>query len=172
MWNSSATRTRCGNNSRPRSCSSICGSGPWSQTGSGGAAATLKPPTPKPAANFRSPPAQRELNCSMPIGAFKTTSVLLAILACASWALGQQAKPVYRGEWKGSAGPAFMHGRWAGQADPQNPDLARGSWTLQGEHGDIVLEGTWSARKLARGWRGTWTAHTAAGRSYAGSWTA
>ena len=108
----------------------------------------------------------------MPIGAFKTTSVLLAILACASWALGQQAKPVYRGEWKGSAGPAFMHGRWAGQADPQNRDLARGSWTLQGEHGDIVLEGTWSARKLARGWRGTWTAHTAAGRSYAGSWSA
>jgi hypothetical protein len=108
----------------------------------------------------------------MPTGAFKRTSVLLAILACTSWALGQQAKPVYRGEWKGTAGPAFMHGRWAGQADTRNPDLAGGSWTLQGERGDTILEGTWSARKLARAWRGTWTARTSAGRSYGGSWTA
>ncbi len=99
--------------------------------------------------------------------------VRIALLVCAScWVMAQQAKPVYRGEWKGTAGPAFMHGRWAGQADERDANLALGSWTLQGNGGETVLEGTWSARKLARGWRGTWTARTSAGRSFSGSWTA
>jgi hypothetical protein len=103
---------------------------------------------------------------------FAMRNFLFAVLVCTSFALAQQPNPVYRGNWTGTAGPAVIHGRWAGQADARNSNLAGGSWTLQGDRGETVMEGSWSARKLPRGWRGSWSARTAAGRSYSGSWTA
>ena len=40
-----------------------------------------------------------------------------------------------------------------------------------GENNQIVLEGTWSARKLASVWQGTWTARIR-GRNVSGTWNA
>jgi hypothetical protein len=106
----------------------------------------------------------------------KSSPLILAILM-ASWALAQQApapntSPVIRGGWKGTAGPAFMRGRWAGQADAHDRNVARGSWTLRNDSGQTTAEGRWTARKAKTGWHGTWTARTAGGQSYAGSWSA
>jgi len=48
---------------------------------------------------------------------------------------------------------------------------ALGSWTLLSESDRIILEGTWSARKLPSGWQGTWTARIQ-GRLLSGKWNA
>jgi hypothetical protein len=104
----------------------------------------------------------------------KLLAVLMtALLASPAFAQSSPAAtPVFRGEWKGSAGPALMHGRWAGQADSRNPNEAHGSWTLHNDSGQTTAEGTWSARKIKSQWRGTWTARPAGGRFYSGTWTA
>ena len=62
---------------------------------------------------------------------------------------------------------ALRHGRLL----PPSKNVALGSWTLLSENNQIVLEGTWSARKLADGWQGTWTARIE-GRTVSGMWNA
>ena len=88
-------------------------------------------------------------------------------------ALAQEPPPVVRGNWAATAGPTqTFRGRWSGQASPQDKNAALGSWTLLGDHNRILLEGTWSAQKGSQGWRGTWTARIANGRSFSGTWRA
>ena len=83
-------------------------------------------------------------------------------------------QPVLRGSWIAAAGPKqVLRGRWSAQALPGAPDEAQGSWTLDGEGGKTLLDGTWSARKAARGWQGTWAARVRQGdRIFAGTWQA
>ncbi len=103
----------------------------------------------------------------------RIASTLALIVVLVSVALGQQAAPVFRGSWTASAGSArLFHGRWTGQVSQQGANTARGSWTLLADSGQILLEGTWSARKNSAGWHGTWIARTEQGRSLSGTWQA
>jgi len=53
----------------------------------------------------------------------------------------------------------------------QPANSAKGSWTLFNESNQIVLQGTWSARKSASDWQGAWSARIQ-GRSFSGTWKA
>ncbi len=103
---------------------------------------------------------------------------LAATLLLASCALAQPAstdlqEKVFRGSWIATAGPKeVFRGRWSGEALPNTPNAAQGSWTLLSDANRILLEGTWSARKSAQGWHGTWSARTARGQSFSGTWEA
>jgi hypothetical protein len=98
--------------------------------------------------------------------------ILAVNLLLVSYAVAQQAPPVLRGSWIATAGSKrTFQGRWSAQVLPPSKNVALGSWTLLGENNQIVLEGTWSARKLADGWQGTWTARIE-GRTVSGMWNA
>jgi hypothetical protein len=85
---------------------------------------------------------------------------------------GEQAShQSWRGAWVASAGPRSFHGRWWAQLLANFPNAASGSWTLLSDSNQIVLEGTWSARKASSGWQGTWTARLNSGKAFSGSWT-
>jgi hypothetical protein len=103
----------------------------------------------------------------------KSWSLVLALFVGSS-ALAQQVSPVLSGTWTATAGPTqVLRGTWSGQTSPHSPNVARGSWTLLNEAGDeILMQGTWSAQKIAQGWRGTWTARILNGRSFSGTWNA
>ena len=98
---------------------------------------------------------------------------LAVILLLASCAVAQQPPPVLRGSWIAASGPnRVLRGRWSAQVLADTKNAAHGSWTLL-NHGDqIVLEGTWSARKSSRGWQGTWSARIQNGRAVFGMWEA
>src|SRR5438445_1114209 len=68
-------------------------------------------------------------------------------------------------------------GRW--WAEIEASEAASGSWTLLDDSNRIVLEGTWSARRVnapakltVPHWQGTWTARAGAGRALYGTWQA
>jgi len=85
----------------------------------------------------------------------------------------QKSSQIYRGAWTASAGPTqIFRGTWSAETSARNPNSAVGSWTLTNEANEIILEGTWSAKKAAEGWQGTWTARTRNGRSLSGTWNA
>jgi len=101
----------------------------------------------------------------------KLTLVVTILLACC--AAAQQAPPVLRGSWVATAGPKqVFRGRWSAQVLPGTKNAAHGSWTLLNASNQIVLEGTWSARKSARGWQGTWSGRKQKGGSMSGTWEA
>jgi hypothetical protein len=76
------------------------------------------------------------------------------------------------GGWVASAGAAVFRGRWSADALPGRPDEVQGSWTLLGAGEAIVLEGTWAARRSGPGWKGQWSARTATGGFFTGTWKA
>jgi hypothetical protein len=100
-----------------------------------------------------------------------------AFVLLAAGAVGQQgsAKPDeqnLRGTWIASAGPNQMfRGRWWASLVPGKHNAAQGSWTLLSNSNQILLEGTWSARKSPGGWQGTWSARAGKGRAFSGTWT-
>jgi hypothetical protein len=47
-----------------------------------------------------------------------------------------------------------------------------GSWTLLNDGGEVTMQGTWSAKRSGRDWRGTWRATVHPGGTLAGSWQA
>jgi hypothetical protein len=106
---------------------------------------------------------------------FRVIRVLLIFLAlalCGRQAAGKEP-PILRGEWVATAGPnQILHGRWVGQALPDRPNLVHGSWMLLSDSGNLVLSGTWSARKTGSAWQGTWSAQDEAGRRLSGAWKA
>lgn len=77
----------------------------------------------------------------------------------------------WRGAWAASAGPRAFHGRWWAQVLAHSPNAASGSWTLLSDANQIVLEGTWSAKKFVSGWQGTWTARPNSGQVFSGTWS-
>jgi hypothetical protein len=94
---------------------------------------------------------------------------LAVTLLLSSCVLAQQPAPVLRGTWTATAGPKQMfRGAWSAQALPNRPNGVIGSWTILNDARQIMMEGTWSAEKSARGWQGTWSARVLTGRSSAG----
>jgi hypothetical protein len=78
----------------------------------------------------------------------------------------------YRGRWAASAGPRTFHGRWWAEPLANSKNAASGSWALLSDSNQVLLEGTWSARKLQSRWEGTWTARVRSGRPFSGTWSA
>ena len=98
---------------------------------------------------------------------------LAVTLLLASCAVAQQTPSALNGSWIATAGQKrFLRGRWSAQVLPAARNAASGSWALFGESNQVVLEGTWSARKSASGWRGTWSARIMKGRTVSGTWNA
>jgi hypothetical protein len=75
--------------------------------------------------------------------------------------------------WKATvANGPVMQGMWLAQISKGSPNAASGSWSLLSDAGEIVLEGTWSARKTGQSWDGRWTARAGNGRALSGTWSA
>jgi len=76
-----------------------------------------------------------------------------------------------QGSWIATAGPSrFLRGRWSAQVLPDTKNAASGSWVLLNESNQVILEGTWSAQKSTKGWRGTWSARIQKSRTVSGTW--
>jgi hypothetical protein len=101
-------------------------------------------------------------------------SALLVVCLCSdSQAVSQESSPVLGGIWTATAGSGqVLRGTWSGQTLPHSPNTVRGSWTLFNEASELLLQGTWSARKTNKGWQGSWTARTSIGGAFTGSWSA
>lgn len=98
---------------------------------------------------------------------------LAVTLLLASYALAQQAPSQWQGSWIATAeSNQFLRGHWFARVLPNAKNAASGSWTLLNESNEVVLEGTWSARKSASVWRGTWSARVQKGRTFTGTWEA
>ena len=98
---------------------------------------------------------------------------LAVTLLLASCAVAQQAPSVLQGSWIATAGPSrFLRGHWSAQVLPATKNAANGSWVLFSESNQVVLEGTWSAQKSTKGWRGTWSARIQKSRTVSGMWDA
>jgi hypothetical protein len=98
---------------------------------------------------------------------------LLIILLFTQSALAQEPGGVLYGSWTATAGPSqIFRGTWSAETSRRNPNEAQGSWTLVNDSGEVVLQGTWSARKTGRQWKGTWRAQTNRGQSFSGNWEA
>jgi hypothetical protein len=97
--------------------------------------------------------------------------VIALLLAGAGGA--QKSPPVFEGTWTARVGPTVVfRGMWSAQVSEKNQDVAQGSWTLLNEAKEVQLQGTWSARKTATDWQGTWTAQLQYGPEYSGTWSA
>ena len=81
-----------------------------------------------------------------------------------------QAK-TWRGIWIATAGQRTLRGRWWASGNAGSPNAASGSWTLLSDSNQILLEGTWSARKSPQGWQGSWSARTDRGSPFSGTWS-
>lgn len=85
----------------------------------------------------------------------------------------QRGSPKFSGSWLAStAGDRYFRGMWSGELSEANRNAAGGSWMLLSDAGEVILQGTWSARKTAQEWEGSWTARTARGETFSGSWNA
>lgn len=85
---------------------------------------------------------------------------------------GQEAGRVVSGSWTASVGERYLRGMWSGEVSGQDGNAAKGSWTLLSDGGEVIQQGTWSARKTGKGWTGTWSARASGGGAMAGSWSA
>ena len=85
----------------------------------------------------------------------------------------QAAGGVLYGNLTASVGPSqIFRGTWSAEISQHTPNEAKGSWTLVTDSGDVMLEGTWSARKTGAHWQGTWRARTSHGQFFSGTWSA
>ena len=99
--------------------------------------------------------------------------LLVVFLGPQATAIQEEASPTWTGTWMASTGgQQYLRGTWSGEVSGPDRNSARGSWTLVGDAGDVVMEGTWSARKTREGWQGTWTARVSKGGALSGSWSA
>src|ERR1043166_7905083 len=97
--------------------------------------------------------------------------ICLAFLAFSAPVRAQS--PELTGMWTATVGdgPA-MRGMWLAQIWKGSPNAASGSWSLLSDGGEVVLQGTWSARKTSQSWEGSWRARAGNGRSLSGRWSA
>jgi hypothetical protein len=86
---------------------------------------------------------------------------------------GQSSTNELTGMWTANVenGPQ-MRGTWLAQVSQGTPNAGSGSWSLLNDASEIVLTGTWSARKTPKSWEGRWTARARNGRSLSGTWSA
>jgi hypothetical protein len=102
----------------------------------------------------------------------KVCSLILASLV-ALGVVAKEASPGLRGSWTATAGPTqVLRGTWTAQAAAGTSNLVAGSWTLLSDAGEVLLQGSWSARKSRSTWQGTWRARTLSGQSFSGTWSA
>jgi hypothetical protein len=96
------------------------------------------------------------------------------VLLTAGLALAAEPAPVLSGRWVATAAKnQVLAGTWSAQVLARTPNQAVGSWTLPDEKGNVLMQGTWSARKTPRGWRGTWSARVgSSGAPLSGTWEA
>lgn len=88
-------------------------------------------------------------------------------------ATAQTATAEFTGMWKATVGDGpIMQGMWLAEVSKASANSARGSWSLLSDSGQVVLQGTWNARKTGRDWQGSWTARAGNGRSLSGTWSA
>ena len=107
-------------------------------------------------------------------------SFLFFVFCCAVVSLtigvtvrGQSSTNELIGMWTASVGNGpLMRGTWLAQVSKGTPNAASGSWSLLNDASEIVLTGTWSARKTTKSWEGSWTARARNGRSLSGRWSA
>ena len=100
-------------------------------------------------------------------------AVALVVTAAGICEARQGATPTFSGSWLASTGgDRYFRGVWAGELSGANRNAAVGSWTLLSDSGETIMQGTWSVRKTAKEWTGTWTARTARGETFSGSWSA
>ena len=77
------------------------------------------------------------------------------------------------GMWKATVGNGpVMQGMWLAQISKASPNAASGSWSLLSDSGEVMLQGTWSARKTSQSWEGSWKARAGNGRALSGTWSA
>ena len=100
-------------------------------------------------------------------------AICFAVVSIGVPAEGQNSASELTGMWTANAGSGpVMRGTWLAQISQGSPNLARGSWSFLNDASEIVLTGTWSARKTGKGWDGSWTAQARNGRALSGSWSA
>ena len=112
--------------------------------------------------------------CSLLVRTVAIGALCVVLVACSMLAQESSERPNdqgWRGVWIASAGPRSFHGRWWAQLLANSLNAADGSWTLLSDSNQIVLEGTWSARKTSTGWQGRWTARVNSGNAFSGTWT-
>jgi hypothetical protein len=97
---------------------------------------------------------------------------LFVLLILTRGAASQDAAPVRYGAWTASAGPSVYRGSWSAETLPGIPNTAQGSWTLINDSYDLVLQGTWLAKRTGLHWHGTWRARTEHGQTFSGTWDA
>jgi len=96
----------------------------------------------------------------------------VTVLVAPARLLGQEAGHVFSGSWTASVGDRYLRGMWSGEVSGPSRNAAKGSWTLLSDTGEVIQQGTWSARKTEKGWTGTWLAKDAGGGALSGSWNA
>jgi len=106
-------------------------------------------------------------------GLFFFGLVCLMILCSMIHMKAQSPATEFTGMWKATVDNAqMMQGMWLAQASKASPNAASGSWSLLSDSSEIVLQGTWSARKTGQNWDGRWTARAGNGRALSGTWSA
>jgi hypothetical protein len=101
------------------------------------------------------------------------TAAALAAPGTVARAAEATPPPVFRGTWIATAGPtAVMHGSWSAQAIPGQLDDVQGSWSMVNDAGAVTAQGTWSAHRATRGFKGKWWARGATGGLYTGTFEA
>lgn len=99
--------------------------------------------------------------------------ICLAVLSVHVSARAQNTPTELTGMWKATVGNGpMMQGMWLAEISKGSPNAASGSWSMLNDAGEVVLQGTWSARKMGQGWEGSWRARVATGRSLSGTWSA
>jgi hypothetical protein len=98
------------------------------------------------------------------------TGLLLASLATAQNRPRDTTK-TWRGTWIATFTSRTFRGRWWASLVGDIHNAASGSWTLLSDSNQIMLEGTWSAKKSAQGWQGNWSATVGRGAPFRGTWT-
>jgi len=116
---------------------------------------------------------QRSIRIAIRSHLICTFCFAVVILTIDVTAHGQSSTNELTGMWTASVGNGLlMRGTWLAQVSQGTPNAASGSWSLLNDASELVLTGTWSARKTPRRWEGNWTARAKNGRSLSGTWSA
>lgn len=103
---------------------------------------------------------------------WRTFYAPLLTLLLAFCVLAQAPVSQPHGTWTATAGSRTFRGSWGAEMPAHDSNSAQGYWTLVNESGERIMQGTWSAQKIAARCHGSWTARSAQGRSFAGTWDA
>jgi hypothetical protein len=116
---------------------------------------------------------QRSIRMAIRPSLFCALCFAVVILTVGVAAHGQSSTNDLTGMWTASVGNGpLMRGTWLAQVSQVTPNAANGSWSLLNDASEIVLTGSWSARKTPKSWEGSWTARAKNGRSLSGTWSA